>query len=134
MITIWLEYFEDIILANPKYDSSMFLPYRKKRSDKDKEDDIYDDEDENEDSMKKKKDNCEHRVKIDAFGGKYTLCLYLRNFKEEPIVKNSYDELNISIFNNLNVSNDVSMKKFDLYSATGYVIEGNFAFSLFRLI
>ena len=112
----------------------MFLPYRKKRSDKDKENDIYDDEDENENSMKKKKDNCEHRVKIDAFGGKYTLCLYLRNFKEEPIVKNSYDELNISIFNNLNVSNDVSIKKFDLYSATGYVIEGNFVFSLFRLI
>ena len=49
--------------------------------------------------MKKKKDACEHRVKIDAFGGKYTLCLYLRNFKEEPIVKNSYDALNISIFN-----------------------------------
>ena len=61
--------------------------------------------------MKKKKDACEHRVKIDAFGGKYTLCLYLRNFKEEPIVKNSYDALNISIFNNLNVSNDVSIEK-----------------------
>ena len=84
--------------------------------------------------MKKKKDACEHRVKIDAFGGKYTLCLYLRNFKEEPIVKNSYDALNISIFNNLNVSNDVSIEKFDLYSATGYVIEGNFADSLFHLV
>ena len=49
----------------------------------------------------------------------------MRHFREEPIVKNSYENLNISIFNNLNVSDDVSIEKFDLHFAVGHVIEGN---------
>ena len=77
---------------------------------------------------KNKKDDCDHTVKIDAFGGNYTLCLFVRPFKDEPIVKNSYDILNVSIFNTLNVSTDVSIKTFDLYSAMGHVVEGNLIF------
>ena len=73
---------------------------------------------------KEKNEDCDHKVKIDAFGGNYTLCLFVRPFKDEPIVKNSYDILNVSIFNNLNVSTDESINTFDLYSAMGHVIGG----------
>ena len=77
-----------------------------------------------ENPKKKSKDDCDNTVKIDAFGGNYTLCLFLRHFSEEPIVRNSYGNMNVSIFNNLNVSDDVPIKAFDLYSAVGHVIEG----------
>ena len=74
--------------------------------------------------MVKDKDDCDHKAKIDAFGGNYTLCLFLSHFKDEPIVKTSYDSLNVSIFNDQNVSVDVAIDTFDLYSAIGHVIEG----------
>ena len=115
-LTNWLEY----ILYN-----------RVKRSNED-ENDKKNSKEENKDNKDKtnkddnnKGDDCDQRVKIDAFGGNYTLCLFIRPFKDEPIVKNSYDILNVSIFNTLNVSTDVSIKTFDLYSAMGHVIEGN---------
>ena len=84
----------------------------------------YEEDPEAEEVDEEDEHSCEHRVKIDAFGGNYTLCLFLRHFKHEPIVKGSYDSLNVSIFNNLNVSDDVSISKFNLSFAVGHVIEG----------
>ena len=112
-----------------KYDFQLsFWNRRDKRSNDEKEEDAEDEseskETEKDDAEKKDKVNCDHKAKIDAFGGNYTLCLFLRHFKEEPIVRTSYDSLNISIFNSLNVSVDVSIETFDLYSAIGHVVEG----------
>ena len=108
--------------------SIVFFISREKRSDEENEEDSEKKEEasdtEKDETNEKSKDDCDNKVKIDAFGGNYTLCLYLRPFEEEPIVKNSYDTLNVSIFNNLNVSDDVSIKTFELYSAVGHVIEG----------
>lgn len=112
-----------------------FYISRFKRSNEEEEDEEEGDDEEEEDDdestgekkenpKKKSKDDCDNTVKIDAFGGNYTLCLHLRPFSEEPIVRNSYGNLNVSIFNNMNVSDDVSIKTLDLYSAVGHVIEG----------
>ena len=115
------------------------LYYRTKRSNKDEgnkdrlEDENNSNKDRNSREEEKKDEDCDHRVKIDAFGGNYTLCLFIRPFKDEPIVRNSYDIMNVSIFNSLNVSTDVSINTFDLYSAMGHVVEG-IAIVLYPLI
>ena len=100
-----------------------FHRYRRSNDEGDEESSSSDEEQENDQEDDNK--DCDHHVEINAFGGNYTLCLYMRHFREEPILKNSYENLNISIFNNLNVSDDVSIEKFDLHFAVGHVIEGN---------
>ena len=108
--------------------SDHILIFRQKRSEEENEENSEQEENtreaEKDESKENRKDDCDNKVIIDAFGGNYTLCLYLRPFKEEPIVKESYDTLNVSIFNYLNVSDDVSITTYDLYSAIGHVIEG----------
>ena len=116
---LWSEYHYEIIL----------IYSRNKRSNEDEESENHSKENKKSDKEttegeKEKSEDCDHKVKIDAFGGNYTLCLFVRPFKDEPIVKNSYDILNVSIFNNQNVSTDVSINTFDLYSAMGHVIGG----------
>ncbi len=66
--------------------------------------------------------SCEHHVNIEAFGSNYSLCLFLKEFREEPILEKSWSSLNITVFGAQNSSEDIPVSALTLRYATGYVI------------
>lgn len=60
-------------------------------------------------------------------GGSFTLCIFLKPIKDEPIVKGSYNKLNVSVFQATNQSEDFFIDKLQLHFAIGHVIEEPFA-------
>lgn len=71
--------------------------------------------------------HCDHRVAIDAFGTNLTLCLQLRDFKDESFLKRAWESLNISIFGAANVSEEIPIGQFNLQFALGYVLGETFS-------
>ena len=71
--------------------------------------------------------HCEHEVRIEAMGGNYTLCIFLKPVRGDPIVRDTYHRINISVFQNSNRSEDFSIDKLKLHFAVGHVIEETFA-------
>ncbi|XP_071750230.1 uncharacterized protein [Lepeophtheirus salmonis] len=68
--------------------------------------------------------DCEHEARVSAFGGKYTLCLFLQRFGDDPIITSSkldYSKINVTVFSSGNETMDIPLHSFDLKFATGFV-------------
>ena len=50
------------------------------------------------------------QVNIEAFGSNISLCLFLKYFKEEPIVARSWSTTNVTVFNADNSTEDIRLK------------------------
>ena len=50
------------------------------------------------------------KVTIEAFGSNFSLCLFLKYFKEEPIVARSWTTTNVTVFNADNSTEDIQLK------------------------
>lgn len=78
-------------------------------------------------SRRKRRTNaCQHKAKIQAFGSNYELCLFLKDFADEPIVGSSWSSLRITVFGLSNTSTEVPVSSMDLKYASGYVVGENF--------
>ena len=78
---------------------------------------------------KRKAENseCEHEVDIEAFGSKHSLCLFLKDFKDESILSKSWSGLNITVFGSGNDTRDVRADDLGpLKYAVGFVKEQQF--------
>ncbi len=72
------------------------------------------------------RDECDHHLNLQAFGSNYTLCLTMRDFKDEPIVSRTWTELNVTVFGAKNKSEDVGISKLKLQYVTGHVLGEDF--------
>merc|ERR1719259_1412383 len=52
---------------------------------------------------------CEMEVNIQAFETNYTLCLYVRKFEDSDVVKNKYNEINVTVFKEGNLTLSVPL-------------------------
>ncbi|XP_059096532.1 disintegrin and metalloproteinase domain-containing protein 10-like isoform X2 [Tigriopus californicus] len=77
--------------------------------------------------LEKERASCDNMIVIDAFGNNLTLCMQLRDFKDEAFLRHAWARLNISIFGTNNVSNDVSIDQLNLQFAIGYVLGETFS-------
>ena len=48
-------------------------------------------------------------MNIEAFGSNFTLCLFLKFFKEEPIVARSWATTNVTVFNADNTTENIRL-------------------------
>ncbi len=63
-----------------------------------------------------------------AFGSNYTLCLFRKYFRDEPIVSASWAFLNVTVFSASNASEEIPVTSMEeaLYYASGYVVGERF--------
>lgn len=71
-------------------------------------------------------DGCDHQLFIEALGANITLCLFDKEIKNEPIVSEKFDRLNVTVFSKDNVSMEISLSSLDLHLASGYVLEEDY--------
>ena len=58
------------------------------------------------------------QVNIEAFGSNFSLCLFLKYFKEEPIVAHSWATTNVTVFNADNSTEDIQLKTLEQVGMT----------------
>jgi len=66
---------------------------------------------------------CEMEVIINAFENNYTLCLFSKSFKNNEIVENTYDNINMTVFKEGNSSHTIPLSALELEYIVGYVVE-----------
>ena len=65
---------------------------------------------------------CDNEVVIEATGQNLTLCVFLQDLSQEPIVKTTYTKLNVSVFDASNASENFNIDELKLKLVVGHVL------------
>jgi len=71
--------------------------------------------------------DCEMEVSIEAFEEEYTLCLFFRSFQNEPILRDRFHTLNITIFQEGPHTAEIPLRNLELNYVAGYVADRRFS-------
>ena len=71
--------------------------------------------------------DCDLKIQIQAFEKNYTLCLFSKDLKDEDIIKDKYDTINVTVFKEDNRTMEIPLNTMELEHVEGYILNEPFS-------